>query len=101
MKRNEIVTATQVIANEKLKENGKKLTKLEVGTVIDALENAVAEAMEKGEKVKVVGATFSVKDVKERRGVTKLFEKDQEWVVPAHKEVTVKISKSMKKLLVK
>ena len=70
--------------------------------VFDAFCDVIRDAMKDDDKITLPSiGSFSVKEVPERHGTIRFGEKTgQEYVVPAHKEPTFKISGIFKDLLV-
>ena len=78
------------------------VTQKEVDTVIKAFADTVIDTLSdnKDEKIGLANlGTFKVKNVKERRGIIQMGDrKGEEYVTPAHQEITFKISKGVKVL---
>ena len=71
------------------------LTRKDVGTVVDAVLEVITEALEKGEKVQLVGfGSFDVKDRAQHIGRNP--QTKQEIVIPATKAVQFKPGKALK-----
>lgn len=72
----------------------------DVSAVLDAFEEVIVETLKTNTTEAVpVGkiGKFKVKDVPERRGKIMMGDrKGEEYVTPAHKEITFKVSKSIK-----
>ena len=72
----------------------------DVSAVLDAFEEVIVETLKADATESVpVGkiGKFKVKDVPERRGKIMMGDrKGEEYVTPAHKEITFKVSKSIK-----
>lgn len=77
------------------------ITQKDVIAVLDTLKAVVVDTVQNGKDVKIADfVNFSVKEVPERSGITQLGEnKGKKWVKPTHKEVKVKLSKSVKTCL--
>ncbi len=75
-----------------------RLSKKDASAAADAVFEAVAEALVKGEEVRISGfGTFAVKERKERKGVNP--SNGQEIVIPAVKTAVLKPSKNLKEKL--
>ena len=72
----------------------------DVADILNAIENVVKDTVISGDEVTIPGiCKIKSKDVPERTGKVMLGDKAGEtWVKPAHKEATVKIMPSLKKI---
>ena len=72
----------------------------DVAEILNAIENVVKDAVIDGDEVTIPGiCKIKTKDVPERTGKVMLGDKAGEtWIKPAHKEATVKIMPSLKKI---
>ena len=96
LKKAEVLTQVRTICEEQ----GLFLSKQNVETVVGALYKAISNALKEGYTCKINEVTYSVKEIPERRGIIQLGDKTgQEWVKPAHKEVSIKASKSLKEIV--
>ena len=76
-----------------------EVTKKDLTQIVDALTDVIKEAVLAGDTVTIPEiCKISSKDVGERSGVTKLGDVEKAWTKPAHKEATVKIMPSLKKI---
>ena len=81
------------------------LTHAQIGSVLNAIAPAVVKGLtdpnaQEGEKVPIPGTgAFQIIHVSERSGVSKLLGDEKPWTVPAHDEITFKISKYFKRSL--
>lgn len=92
MNKNEVITA--------IVEKVETLKAKDVEAVLTAYTDVVIEKLESNNADKVILpglGSFKVKDVPERKGVSALGDK-KEWLKPAHREITFKITKSVKEL---
>lgn len=92
-----------MVKNELLKAVANKLegaSQKDVSAVLDAFEEVVVETLKADSTESItVGklGKFKVKDVSERRGTIMMGDrKGEEYITPAHKEITFKVSKSAK-----
>lgn len=91
------MTKTELITNVTSKIDG--ATKKDIGVVIDALTDVIKEAVLAGDTVTIPEVCkISSKEVKERKGTTKLGGVEKSWVKPAHKEGCVKSLKSFRNI---
>lgn len=91
------MTKTELITNVTSKIDS--ATKKDIGVVIDALTDVIKEAVLAGDTVTIPEVCkISSKEVKERKGTTKLGGVEKSWVKPAHKEACVKTLKSFKNI---
>lgn len=74
----------------------------DIAEIVDAIPTVVVETLknDKNEKITLNGlGAFKVKDVPERKGIIRMGERTgEEYVVPAHSEITFKMSKTAKML---
>ena len=71
------------------------LTKKDVGAAVDAVLDVITEALQKGEKIQLVGfGSFDVKDRAERTGRNP--QTKQEIVIPAARVIQFKPGKALK-----
>lgn len=90
--------------SELIKEIGTKVENVnqkEIGAVLDALSEVIVDVVKADDKVTIPNiGTVSVKDVPERRGKIMMGDrKGEEYVVEAHREPKMKLSKSFKEIL--
>lgn len=90
--------------SELIKEIGTKVENVnqkEIGAVLDALSEVIVDVVKADDKVTIPNiGTVSVKDVPERRGKIMMGDrKGEEYVVEAHREPKMKLSKSFKEVL--
>lgn len=75
-------------------------TQKDIGVILDAFADVITDTLKKDPTETIpVGkiGKFKVKDVPERRGKIMMGDrKGEEYVTPAHKEITFKVSKSVK-----
>lgn len=90
--------------SELIKEIGTKVENVnqkEIGAVLDALSEVIVDVVKADDKVTIPNiGTVSVKEVPERRGKIMMGDrKGEEYVVEAHREPKMKLSKSFKEVL--
>ena len=95
MKKNEVIKSVKT----KAEEAGVKISAKDIEVVTTALYDTIVEAVKSGDSVKFNEVTYSVKEVPERSGVSKLGGVEKAWVKPAHKEVNIKASKTLKNVV--
>ena len=93
MTKTEFIKAIQVKATIEIPQK-------DVADILNAIENVVKDTVISGDEVTIPGiCKIKSKDVPERTGKVMLGDKAGEtWVKPAHKEATVKIVSSLKKI---
>ena len=79
-----------------------EVSRKDTEAVINALSEVIAGAMVDGDEITIPNiGKFKVKEIKERRGTIMMGEhKGEEYVTPAHKEPSFKLSASFKKSLI-
>ena len=76
-----------------------EVTKKDLAQIVDAYTKVIKEAVLAGDTVTIPEiCKISSKEVKERTGTTELGGVKKAWTKPAHKEATVKIMPSLKKI---
>lgn len=78
------------------------VTKKDLAEIVDAISTVVVDTLknDKDEKVTIPNlGMFKVKEVGERRGIIRMGDRaGEEYVTPAHSEITFKMSKTAKML---
>lgn len=78
------------------------VTKKDLAEIVDAFSTVVVDTLknDKTEKVTIPNlGTFKVKEVGERKGIIRMGDRaGEEYVTPAHSEITFKMSKTAKML---
>lgn len=93
-----------MVKNEMLKLVAEKasMTQKEIETALSAYVDVVTETLTKDSKEKIALGNlgnFKVKEVPERRGIIRMGARTgEEYVTPAHSEITFKMNKSTKAL---
>lgn len=98
-KEGEIMTKTEFIKAIQAKTNI-EIPQKDIAEILNAIENVVKDAVIDGDEVTIPGiCKVKTKDVPERTGKIILGDKAGEtWIKPAHKEATVKVVPSLKKI---
>ena len=92
MNKNEVVAA--------IVEKVETLKAKDIEAVLAAYDDVVIEALKDNDAEKVVLpglGSFKIRNVPERKGVSALGDK-KAWIKPAHKEISFKITKSVKEI---
>lgn len=79
------------------------LTHADIEQVLKALAPAIEDGLRKNRKEKMLipgVGSFQVNHIAERSGVSRLHGEERSWVVPEHDEITFKMSKPFKNVLV-